>query len=1059
MRPLKLTMSAFGSYGGLQEVDFEKIENGIFLITGDTGAGKTTIFDAISFALFGETSGQKRDGSMMRSQYAREEEETIVSLKFSERGEVYEVTRSPSYARLSRRKNKNGEYTAVAVSAKASLILPGGMEYPGNIRDINQKIQDIIGVDQNQFSQIAMIAQGDYLKLLHASSKERKEIFSKIFNTGIYSRIQLKLKEKDLLLWGQLEDGRKLAAHELMNLQLPEDSKYQAEWQELMEYKETKTEEIQKLFDQITEEIRQQEDEAAKKQETVTGALLETERQISVSEEVNRLFDSLEQAKNALVKLEDKKEEWEALKIRLKRAGLADQASVPESRYLMKKKELQSSEKRKNQLEYELELLQKAFAKAKKDSDYIKERSEKEMPGILTGISRLDAAMPVYRKWEDAWKLFSERKKEEEETGREYLKIERDWNHLKKVSSDNESEQERIKGRAESLSDVRQKHEEGKRRQEAMGNLLEAVTVHEAELEKKEKLQVMAELAGQEYEAAEQDYNQKFKIFLTMQAGIMAERLKEGDPCPVCGSLNHPKKAHLSEGAVTQNMVEQARERRNKAERSCQEAANFLIASKEKCSHQEKQIEKEGEIWLGKLNISSDLRGRLEKEKRESEALNLRTGKELEEAQKAELRLKELQESQKEIRLQLSELEVKKEEIQKHLQDKKVNAASSFAEAEQIKKALPYEKEEDALEERGRLEADKAALIKAGAQAEETFGKLLEEEKEKKGRLASEKENLESDFHFLEEAQATFYQSLKSLGFSGTEDYEEAKKPREVVEKWEKEISSYEAERLRLKTITTQLTEQTQGRTRIDTGLLKERAGEFRKEQDLLERKKGRISALLSRACQTGINLNEIWAKKRVLEETYRVYHSLYQTANGKMSKMVSLDFQTFVQRQYFNQMIHAANKRLKIMTDGRFLLQCREMDSLGKQGEVGLDLDVYSVITGKVRDVKSLSGGESFMAALSMALGMADVIQSTAGNVCMDALFIDEGFGSLDEDSRLKAVTILRELAAGRRIIGIISHVTELKEQIGKKLLVKKTEKGSSLNWEIEGIYEEIPD
>ncbi len=195
--------------------------------------------------------------------------------------------------------------------------------------------------------------------------------------------------------------------------------------------------------------------------------------------------------------------------------------------------------------------------------------------------------------------------------------------------------------------------------------------------------------------------------------------------------------------------------------------------------------------------------------------------------------------------------------------------------------------------------------------------------------------------------------------------------------------------------------------------------------------------------------LNRLWKEKEELEEEYRLYHDLFQTANGKLS--VSLDFQTYVQRQYFNQMIQAANKRLNDMTGGQFLLKCRELDSLGKQGEVGLDLDVYSMIAGKVRDVKTLSGGESFMAALSMALGMSHIIQSTAASVSMDALFIDEGFGSLDEDSRMKAVRILKELAGERRLIGIISHVTELKEQIGKKLLVEKNEKGSKIRWDLD--------
>ena len=243
MKPLKITMSAFGSYAGEVTVDFEKAGHGIFLITGDTGAGKTTIFDAIAFALFGESSGRKRDGSMMRSQYAPDERETFVTLIFSQKGERYQVRRRPSYLRLSRRKNKNGEYTTVQVTAQASLILPDGAEYPGGIREVNQKLQELIGVDYGQFSQIAMIAQGDYLRLLHASSRERKEIFSKIFDTGVYRQVQTRLKEENDRMAAALEDGRKLIAHELGDVQMSPER--EEEWQALLTRPETGAEQIE----------------------------------------------------------------------------------------------------------------------------------------------------------------------------------------------------------------------------------------------------------------------------------------------------------------------------------------------------------------------------------------------------------------------------------------------------------------------------------------------------------------------------------------------------------------------------------------------------------------------------------------------------------------------------------------------------------------------------------------------------------------------------------------------------------------------------------------------
>lgn len=236
MKPLKVIMSAFGSYAGVETVDFERLDHGIFLITGDTGAGKTTIFDAVAFALFGETSGQKRDGSMMRSHYAADETETSVRLLFEEKGGIYEITRSPAYSRVSKRKNKDGQYGVIQAPPRAELKLADGQEFQGSIREINQKIQEILGVDYGQFSQICMIAQGDYVKLLHASSKERKDIFARIFNTGIYGRIQLKLKERNHKLYGRLEDNRKLCAHELANVTPPEEETLARRWQELLNY-------------------------------------------------------------------------------------------------------------------------------------------------------------------------------------------------------------------------------------------------------------------------------------------------------------------------------------------------------------------------------------------------------------------------------------------------------------------------------------------------------------------------------------------------------------------------------------------------------------------------------------------------------------------------------------------------------------------------------------------------------------------------------------------------------------------------------------------------------
>ena len=1055
MKPLKLVMSAFGSYGGKETVDFEKIGHGIFLITGDTGAGKTTIFDGVAFALFGETSGQKREPSMMRSQYAAEDEETFVSLRFSERGEIFEITRSPSYVRVSRRKNKNGVYSAVQVPAKASLILPDGLEYAGNLRDINQKIQEIIGVDQNQFSQIAMIAQGDYLRLLHASSKERKEIFSRIFNTGIYSRIQMKLKEQNNLLYGKLEDNRKLCFHQLQNIELLEDSRHLEKWKELLEFKETKTEDIREALALILEEFREREQALGKKSEDRGKLLLVVESRLSRAEEVNRLFDGLEQAKAGLTLLEAQEERWNKVKDCLRLAGLAEKGSLAEARFLDKSKEYRISVQRKEQLEKEWSALSKALLNAEKAVKEKREASSGEVPGLSSGIARLEEVMPLYGQWKKSEESYFIKKKEEERAESSFRSIEAELAGVKERLSANELRQVRLEEKAKQLPEARQRKAGFTERQQALSGLQAAISTLESDLIKTEKCKARALAAQSAYEQAERTYNHMYREFLAAQAGIMAEKLADGQPCPVCGSIHHPRRAELAEGAVTQDKAEQAKIARDHAEEERGKAAGESIKALENCRHQEELIAREAGKWLEVEQQPEMPLGRLkrilsEEINRCSQAL-AEAEKEEKEAFEANRILSEILETRKEDRKKQEKLEPERERALSAWQEKKLEALSCLIQADKLKERLPFPDEKAALEELLRMKDRKEALLKAEAEAEEHRRKVLEEAKEKKGRLDSEAENGASLRLDAEDAEKAYYSAIRALGFSDEENYRRAKQTPETMKQWETEVRDYERALEKARTIYNQYKKQTEGRERIETDRWKEEAAALREEQKRLQGEAARLTGLYSRASQAERNLKRLWKEREELKEEYSLYHNLFQTANGKMTGSVSLDFQTYVQRQYFSQMIQAANQRLKVMTDGQFLLQCRDLDALGKQGEVGLDLDVYTMATDRLRDIKTLSGGESFMAALAMALGMADIIQRTAGNVSIDALFIDEGFGSLDEESRLKAVRILQELAGGSRLVGIISHVTELKEQIGKKLTVRKTEKGSRIEWELE--------
>lgn len=1049
MKPLTLTLSAFGSYGTTQTIDFNRIGHGIFLITGDTGAGKTTIFDAVSFALFGETSGQKREPAMMRSQYAPEDEETYVTLTFLEHGEVYEIKRSPSYIRMSKRKNKSGEYTGVQVPAKASLFLPDGSEYPGNLKDINVKIQEIIGVDQNQFSQIAMIAQGDYLRLLHASSKERKEIFSKIFNTGVFQRIQMKLKEKNSLCLEKLEDNRKLCFHELSHMELLEDSKYITDWQELLRFKETRTEDIQLVLYQAMDELRERTETLHEQQEESTALLFEVKSRLSLAEEVNRIFDSLTEAEKHMEQLKGEQETWRKKEEHLKKARLAEKLESAADQRLEKESAYKEALHLSDILKNELEALNQSLSEAERAAEDEKKIADEELPRLQLEVNRLNEAMPLYATWNQEKKIWKELKHSEQEEKARLENLDSQIHDRKAMLLLRELKQKEFEKKAEHLPVLIQETNELKERKQGLELLKNELSLLEIEQAHKEKSQESTLRARKKYIEADHIYNERYDLFLAHQAGILAEKLSEGEACPVCGSTHHPLKASLSHDAVTQDMVEQAKIQRSQAEDGLAQATKESIAAEARLKHQEEQIRKDLKRWFHAPLTITQLKECLGEEINKNETLLSKAMEQEEEAKEAEKGRKEMLETIRTDRTTLEKLESDREEARVSLQEKEIKASAFTERIKQLEERLPFPEEEAANAHRERilnqLEHRKQSLNISN----ENVRRLSEETREKKGRLASELENLEWRRLSAEQAEKKFLEGLKAMGFDTKESYLEARKTPEIMEQWEKDLDAYEKELLKSRTICSQLKEQIKGRERIDSEPFREKEQVLTERQKELQKEEAITSGILSRLKQSYETLNRLWKEREVLEEEYKLYHDLFQTANGKLS--VSLDFQTFVQRQYFNQMIQAANKRLKDMTDGQFLLKCRELDALGRQGEVGLDLDVYSMTAGKVRDVKTLSGGESFMAALAMALGMSDIIQSTAGNVSMDALFIDEGFGSLDEDSRMKSVRILKELAGERRLIGIISHVTELKEQIGKKLLVEKSERGSKIRWDID--------
>ncbi len=944
MKPLKLILSAFGSYGGTECVDFEKMKQGLFLITGDTGAGKTTIFDGISYALYGQTSGRRREGDMMRSQYASDTDETYVEFTFSEMGKTYTIRRNPTWFRRSKRKNKAGEYALTKESAKVELTMPDGKVFPGKMKETEQKIVEIIGMDMNQFSQVSMISQGDFMKLLLASSKDRKEIFSQIFPTKIYWQIQNSLAEQEKKLYGGLEDVRKTCQHEIENVQCLPESKYEEEWKEKGVFSDVDNQVILELLEAMNGEAEYQE------------------------KELRTSLDVMDRILAAEQEFHEKE---------IRRNRILEETKL---------------------LESELPQIRKNVQTAGTALEAVRSRYEQEGPKKQEQWLILNREMPEYDKLAQEEEALKQLEKMLQNRTMEKERTEKKEAGIKQLRGTLEDEQERLKDSSIHLNQAEQKLKECRENMEILKQLWDKKPLWEKFVSEDEAAKKNAAESVSYYQKMSRRHDLLYEQFIASQAGLMAQKLVEGEPCPVCGSLHHP--APCLEGStekiVDRSMVDVARTDRETAERAVEKArlkcqklseegaalkSGILHAAGDLMEKPEKSFE-DGSFWQGVFAMGRDSQQALQtakqqwqKIKNESERFEENAGrlKKLEKEQEA-LHTEHIKLVQHQAALSAEE----KSRAEGLAVMKSKMSFASRAEAEQYLSGLKKE-----------MEQLKKALEKAEADLETWTGKL----QLKQGQYGERQQMVKQAEGEEVQAREKYRALLEAAGWP-----EETE--RQILEIKREELSQQE------------------------------------KNIFAVRQTNGKIYERLSRLLRD-------YGKEQA--EFARVRH-LSRIANGQMAGMARMDFQTYMQRRYFQQMVDAANRRLVGMSGHQFLLECRSLENLGRQGEAGLDLDVYSLVNDSIRDVKTLSGGESFMAALALALGMADVIQQEAGKIHVDTLFIDEGFGSLDENARNQAIRILNELAGGDRLVGIISHVSELKEQIEQKIVVTKTDKGSRL-------------
>ncbi|MDD3987292.1 MAG: SMC family ATPase [Candidatus Methanomethylophilaceae archaeon] len=1027
MIPHKLVMSAFGPYGGKVSVDFDVFGGkGLFLITGNTGAGKTSIFDAVTFALYGRLTDPERDPKDFRSHFASKDMETFVELDFTHNGTDYRIYRRPQYLRPSRDGIK-----LQTVQQKVELTWEVGAESAWT--SVNRKIVEILGIEYDQWKQISMIAQGEFRKVLNTDTKEREKIFRRIFSTDSVEAFQQSMLEKYRDMNRKCEKADAEIETATGFIMIDESCpRYE-------EYKELKgSAYVEEYIDILSGQNGTDEEELASLRTNLDGKSGEKDSAIrskTEAESINRLFEDLKRAQGRAEELSLKKEEIDGKRTELGSVrDVVAQVKAPRSALLSLKKEadiLGESIRNVNKKVAGLQESVTLFEESKRKADSMKPESE----NLAVRIENLESKKGMYAK------LSSE--------DEELKRIESKHSQIEKQLTGAKEEQKGLSEKirkyreflnehedvGEKISKLKSSMESAKRDLEVLSDISKKLKNHKSfsdslVIKKKE----LGE-ASQKLTSLREEHMDKESIFYASQAGILAQLLKDNEPCPVCGSEHHPAPATVAEDGITKEELDILKEKYE----AQNDAVSKIIAE---CASLNKDADaslndcKSRLAGLGKACVTAD---------DVAEALKNLTASRTDtftESKKKISDLEPISENVKNIRIELNDsLDGKKtkadEDVEKlnlEFSASQTARATQTQKVNQMKEGLEYASEElllSAVNELGEFknkidsaisEADKdlnnAKLELTSAKTE--LDGYENQIKEKKTSISSKKSELEEIYRRL---------SINE------EDAEMLLSKEPEIGPMQKEIATYDNKVSINGNDLERLAKETNGKETVDLSSFDSKIYEIENAIKAINSKITTISSRLDTNRNAMDTINK--ASKDVTELTKKRqdFKEIADVASGAMGDKMS--FETFIQSLYFKRVLHFANLRMRKMTSGRYELIPREATKDGRS-RFGLDIDVFDNYTGTSRPSETLSGGESFMAALSLALGLSDMIQRVNGGIRVDTLFVDEGFGSLDQDTLKASIAMLMELSESDVLIGIISHVDALKQQIDRKIIVR---------------------
>ena len=1040
MRPIKLTISAFGPYASKQVIDFEELKGrNIFVISGKTGAGKTTIFDAISYALYGEASGESRETDSLRSHFADDNTETYVELEFELRGEKYTVNRVPKQ----KKKKARGEgYTEK--SADATLTLPDGKVIT-KVKNVTDKIIEILGITREQFKQIVMLAQGEFKKLLLADSVEREGIFRKIFNTYDFEKIQAELKDKA----ANLSKNRTKSKHEmeinLKNIKGEHDiviDEY-VDFPLVIEKLKDLLERDNNIYKTLNEEGKEVDNNLQVKNQE--KAIIETN---------NNLLKEKEIITKALEELLSKEDEYKN-----KSKTIIDGKNAKEVKYIEDKLIETTKKLTKREEDYNLSLKNIDSLKLKQEEAnkllQIEESKECDREKLSVEINNLNKLEEKIIELDSLNNKVMHLKQSAENSKLQIINNKKETEELKKSKEEKELQLKDIATletkKVELESDIKAKNktlDEVRELFKVIRSFQNTYIEHNNKAKEYKEFEV-------EYKKVKENYEKMDDLYQKEQAGILASKLQENEPCPVCGSTNHPNKATIKENLKipTKEELKVAKENLDKLEKENLEKINNLTTLNSNKTTYLEQVNNHLSMLSATLNIDKTFNSETAKvvknlgtelksviDKLKDELLKVIDKRSLKEKIEKELNLITTTINEREHSL------IKLEECEKNYT---TELTQNITKIDEYKKEIPENITDlktlnNLIEVKTKeLNISKEKLAKLRLE-NENLAKKLEGENSTSKEINKSIEELKLE---IANNKANFNEAIKEQGFDNIQTYEDAKLQISMVESLEKEVENYNSELKLTKAKQEDIINKTKDIVFMDITTIDEEIRSIQNNKKELESKLRELHAIIVGNKTILKNVENLNIEFKEIEEEYKVLGELADLANGKKAPYIS--FERYILASYFEDIIEAANIRLEKMTGDRFSLIRKTSKSKGA-GQKGLELEIYDNYTDSSRDVSSLSGGESFKASLSLALGLSDIVQSNAGGVSLDTMFVDEGFGTLDPQSLDNAIDSLLELQRGGRLVGIISHVEELKERIDAKLEVTSTSKGSKVEFNI---------